>query len=64
MAKYYRMVIDLYKSVIADIRNGKELDQDKILGTKKALACAITEAKIKDEPYTELLALQNDLRAL
>lgn len=58
------MVIDLYKSVITDLKDGKELDQVKILETKKALACAITEAKIKDNPYPELLALQNDLKIL
>lgn len=55
MDKYYRMVIDLYKERIT---NGN-VDPERILDVKKAIACAQTEAKILDKPqdrFTELIA--------
>lgn len=55
MDKYYRMVIDLYKERIT---NGN-VDPERILDVKKAIACAQTEAKILDNPqdgFTELIA--------
>lgn len=54
MDKYYRMVIDLYKERIT---NGN-VDPERILEVKKAIACAQTEAKILDKPqdgFTELI---------
>ena len=64
METYYRMVIDLYKDAFTDLKEGKDPDKGRILNVKKAIACAVTEAKIKNEPHDYLLALQNDLRAL
>ena len=55
MEKYYRMVIDLYKERIT---NGN-VDPERILDVKKAIACAQTEAKILDKPqngFNELIA--------
>ena len=46
MDKYYRMVIDLYKERIT---NGN-VDPERILDVKKAIACAQTEAKILGKP--------------
>lgn len=61
MEKFYRMVMELYKQSITDIQNGKRLDQNTILEVKRSVECAITEAKIKAEPYDGLTRLSNDI---
>ena len=61
MEQYYMMVIDLYKTVITNLREGMDPDQEMILDVKKALSCGITEAKIKGEAYSELESLLNGL---
>ena len=59
MERYYRMVIDLYKEVISG-----NLDHNRILDVKKAIASAQTEAKILGKPQEPFTQLMNDLRNL
>ena len=60
MDKYYRMVIDLYKERIT---NGN-VDPERILDVKKAIASAQTEAKILGKPQEPFTQLMNDLNIL
>ncbi|MBQ7553294.1 MAG: hypothetical protein IJT46_02915 [Bacteroidaceae bacterium] len=64
MEKYYRMVIDLYKEAYTDLKDGRNPDNDRILEVKKALACAVTEARVKEEPYDRLNELIKDISVL
>ena len=59
MERYYRMVIDLYKEVISG-----NLDHNRILDVKKAIASAQTEAKILGQPQDQFTQLMNDVRCL
>ena len=56
MDKYYRMVIELYKEAV----NGN-VDHNRILEVKKAIASAQTEAKILGKPQEPFTKLMDDL---
>ena len=59
MERYYRMVIDLFKEAVSG-----NLDHNRILEVKKAIASAQTEAKILGKPQEPFTKLMNDLRNL
>ena len=60
MERYYRSVLDLYKEAIANHQVNSEMS----LETKKEIACAITEARIKGEETESLQKLDNDVKFL
>lgn len=59
MEKYSRMVIDLYKEAIMG-----RATADKILEVEKELSCALTAARINNEPTEQLQELIEDLHFL
>ena len=67
MEKHYRMVIDLYKQALTEIKNGSKMDPEAIFTAKETLAKAETEAKILGKPideFTQLMEYINELKTL
>lgn len=61
MGNYSRMVIDLYKGCLTESLKKRQVNTDKILEVKKALASALTEARVKECPTEELKGLIEDV---
>lgn len=59
MENYSRMVINLYKDAILG-----RATADRILGVEKELSCALTAARINNEPTERLQELIEDLHFL
>lgn len=50
------MVIGLYQKALCG-----SVDHSEILEAKRVLACACTEAKVLNRPYSEFTRLSNDI---
>jgi hypothetical protein len=61
MENYNRLVIDLYKKVFTDYKNGEQPDVEILTEAQKKLNFAIDKAKINNEPADELEALKSDI---
>lgn len=61
MENYSRMVTDLYKTCLTESLKKHQVNSDKILDVKKALASALTEAKVNECPVEELKGLIEDV---
>ena len=67
MEKHYRMVIDLYKQALTEIKNGSKMDPEAIFTAKETLAKAETEAKILGKPideFTQLIADVDNIKSV
>ncbi len=60
MENYNRMVIDLLKEALTS----KRINPASVLKVKRELSCAITAAKIQDQPTKELELLLKDVEYL
>ncbi len=60
MTTHYRLVINLFKEVLTI----KKINPASILKVKRELSCAITAAKIQNQPTKELESLLEDVELL
>ena len=64
MEKYYKMVIDLYRSAVENLSAGRNVNNDCGMAELTAIANAITTARVNGNETAGLEQLKDDIEHL